>query len=122
MRGTSVGYVENDLLPAAGQLAYTNFGGQTVDNNAVLVKYTWLGDLNLDGVVNSTDFGMMGDGQAGWMGGDLNYDGVVNADDWALFMLGDAAQTGQLTSAVPEPATMSLLAIGAGAMPRRRRR
>ena len=84
--GTTIGYVENDLLSTP----YTNFGGQTVDGNAVLVKYTYMGDLNLDGVVDSTDLAMMGDAQIGWFGGDINYDGTVNADDWSLFMLGGA--------------------------------
>jgi hypothetical protein len=128
--GTSIGYAENDLLPTPYNSTTNIFGGaggQPIsDSNAVLVRYTYLGDLNLDGTVTSADLAMMGDGQTGWIGGDLNYDGVVNADDFALFDLGLAAYnaSGQATinSMVPEPATMSLLAIGAGAMLRRRRR
>ncbi|HEY1684389.1 MAG TPA: hypothetical protein VGG19_06480 [Tepidisphaeraceae bacterium] len=125
LAGTSIGYVENDRLPLFSQPEYTNFDGQTVDANADLVKYTWMGDLNLDGVVDSTDLAMMGalgNGNVGWMGGDLNYDGKVNSDDWSLLMLGDAVQSGQLTSAIPEPSFgMSLLFL-APALIRRNRR
>lgn len=117
--GVSIGYALNSALPADQQ--FTNFGGQSISLNAVLVKYTWDGDLNLDGVVDAKDAALMADGNPGWMGGDLNYDGVVNADDWSLFMKGAAFQTGQLNSAVPEPSALGLIA-GAGLLMRRRRR
>ena len=71
---TTLGYADNTTL------------------HQVQVKYTWYGDLNLDGVVNNSDLELMGDGQPGWVGGDLNYDGVVNADDFALFMLGNVSR------------------------------
>ena len=83
----------------------------------VQVKYAWYGDLNLDGVVNSIDLGMMASKQLGWSGGDLNYDGVVNADDWSLFFYGNASQNGSISSAgVPEPATGLLFAPLAAAL------
>ncbi|HEY1685156.1 MAG TPA: dockerin type I domain-containing protein [Tepidisphaeraceae bacterium] len=126
-KGTSIGYVENDALANP----YTNFVGQPVDNNAVIVAYTWLGDLNLDGSVDSTDEALMGKipttgplaGQIGWFDGDLNYDGKINADDWALFQLGDAEQkTNTLNWSVPEPGVAAMLALGAASLGIRRRR
>jgi hypothetical protein len=37
----------------------TTFAGQTVDSTAVLIKYTWSGDANLDGIANLADFNLM---------------------------------------------------------------
>lgn len=117
---TSIGYALNSALP----VQYTDFGGQSVDASAVLVKYTYLGDLNLDGKVDSSDLAMMGSG-SGWSGGDLNYDGRVDGDDWALMMVGAGAYQAsgvQMTSAVPEPSAVGLLLAGGAMLIRRRRR
>ena len=53
------------------------------------ILYTLLGDANLDGKVNGTDFNLMSDSfnQAvtnGWDQGDFNYDGAVNGSDFVL--------------------------------------
>ena len=53
------------------------------------VMYTLLGDANLDGKVNGTDFNLMAANfnQAvtdGWDKGDFNYDGKVNGSDFVL--------------------------------------
>jgi hypothetical protein len=51
------------------------------------VKYTLLGDANLDGSVNFSDFSILQNhyGQAGdWSSGDFNYDGTVNFDDFSI--------------------------------------
>ena len=39
-----------------GGTLVTSFDGQTVSNTDVLIKYTFFGDANLDGVVNSADY------------------------------------------------------------------
>jgi hypothetical protein len=50
------------------------------------VKFTLLGDANLDGKVNATDFGIVaaefGKTVSGWDMGDFNYDGSVNGTDF----------------------------------------
>ena len=53
------------------------------------IMYTLLGDANLDGKVNGTDFNLMATNfnQAvtdGWDKGDFNYDGKVNGSDFVL--------------------------------------
>src|SRR5205823_5183669 len=45
----AVGYAE------AASLGLTTFANQTVDSTAVLLRYTFDGDANLDGTVNSSD-------------------------------------------------------------------
>ena len=63
----------------------TTFNGLPVSATDVLVSHTYLGDTNLDGVVNATDIarilqGINGQG-SGWNFGDLNYDGLINTLD-----------------------------------------
>ncbi|MGD0768719.1 MAG: autotransporter-associated beta strand repeat-containing protein [Tepidisphaeraceae bacterium] len=113
------------------------------------VKYTLLGDANLDGIVNAADFTILAANfnqpVTGWDQGDFNYDGLVNAADFtdlaanfnqsagaAAVSAGDVAALDAFatanglslpTSSVPEPATTGLLALGAiGILARRRRR
>jgi autotransporter-associated beta strand protein len=50
------------------------------------IKYTLLGDANLDGLVNGSDFNILAanfnQSITGWDQGDFNYDGLVNATDF----------------------------------------
>jgi hypothetical protein len=56
--------------------------------DTVEIRYTLLGDANLDGVVNGIDFGIVAanfnKGVSGWDQGDFNYDDVVNGVDFAM--------------------------------------
>jgi hypothetical protein len=89
---TSVGVINNDL--GDGTPFYTEFAGQTVDQNCILVKYTYYGDNNLDGKVDlENDFSLFVDGynsagaKAGWLWGDYNYDGNIDLDnDFSMFV------------------------------------
>jgi hypothetical protein len=95
--------------------------GIGLSGSTVVIKYTWYGDLDLDGAVTNADLLLMGTG-SGWAHGDLNYDGVVNQDDFALFMLGAAEAGSKNISSVPEPTLLSAVVLPALIGLRRRRR
>ena len=127
-------------------LGYFDGESQPVGFNQVLVKLTYLGDFNADGIVNASDYTWL-DGYA--LGanslGDLNGDGVVNATDYTWLdgsalnqsfgVLADATRGGDSLSApvaaavpagtslapaspeaVPEPGALSLLLAGAAGL------
>jgi len=60
----------------------------------VLVKYTYYGDANLDGIVDGSDYSRIDNAfltdqsnataATGWGNGDFNYDGVTNGSDYTL--------------------------------------
>lgn len=99
------------------------------------VRYTHKGDVNLNGLVDSVDFGSLlaGYGKtsgAVWKDGDFNYDGKSNTEDfnWLAGNFGSAALSSELPAAslgalIPEPASMTLaLTLGAWGLMRRSRR
>jgi autotransporter-associated beta strand protein len=122
--------------------------GSGLSAGQIEVAYTLLGDTNLDGLVNGTDFSTLaanfGQSVTGWDQGDFNYDGLVNGTDFSdlaanfgqgvsgAASAGDAAAVDAFaaanglslpTSSVPEPATTGLMAAGVvGLIARRRRR
>src|SRR5947208_9110689 len=91
--------------------------------------YTYGGDANLDGKINVDDYGHIDSsiplGIAGWFNGDFNYDGKINVDDYGIidFNIGiqgapfstsaGGAGEGQALTAVPEPASASIIALSA---------
>jgi autotransporter-associated beta strand protein len=149
---TALGVITNDqggtggaLYGSGGSIAST-FDGMTPNAHDVLVKYTYYGDANLDGSVSSADYtltdaGFLSQGSAhpltGWYNGDFNYDGVVNGSDYTLIdnafntqgasLASEVASpTAQIAagpvSAVPEPASLSLVLVPALALLGRRSR
>src|ERR1019366_316709 len=66
----------------------TPFDGVTTTPSDVLVKYTYFGDANLDGIVNGADYQQIDNGfgahLTGWQNGDFNYDGVIDGSDFSL--------------------------------------
>jgi hypothetical protein len=139
--------LNNDGSGVGGNLFYGDgvgfptFNGQTIGEFDTLVKYTWLGDADLNGLVDSVDFGLFQAGfdnsapYTGWAFGDFDYNGVVDSVDFGLFQTGLGGQTGTLLrsgggnalaiSAIPEPGTWVLGGLGllglAGMKLRRRR-
>jgi hypothetical protein len=77
------------------------------------------GDINGDGLVDVADYNIwaanVGKTGATWSQGDLNGDGLVDVADYNIW----AANVGK-TASTPEPATLSLLALGGMALLRRR--
>ncbi len=138
---TALGYAE------ATDVGITSFDAHSISGNALLVKYTYVGDSSLDGKVDlGNDFTLFLEGYLGhastWELGDYNYDGEVTTADFGLFIdaykqqngsLGDldqaiesspllsTAQKASLLSAVPEPATATLLLLPSIALMRRRK-
>jgi T5SS/PEP-CTERM-associated repeat protein len=110
--GTAIGYADGSTDK-----------NTTAAVGTVLVRYTWLGDLDLDGTVTSSDLATMiansGMTNADWSQGDMNYDGTVNADDFTLFALG-ALDSPVATIPVPEPTIVGLFALLALSVRRRR--
>ena len=128
----------------SGAPLYGTFDGQTADVNAILIAYTYLGDANLDGKVDGSDYSRIDNGLlmhlSGWVNGDFNYDGVVDGSDYTLMdnaynnqgapgFAPAAIITEQLAtptavisnSAVPEPATLGALYLAMGGLLGRRR-
>ena len=110
-------------------------------SGTIEIKYTLLGDANLNGTVDGTDFGILAanfnKGVTGWDQGDFNYDNVVDGTDFGLMaanfnkgasgaaawqaVVAFAAANGLLAD-VPEPATTSLAILaGMGVLSARRR-
>jgi autotransporter-associated beta strand protein len=93
----------------------------------VLMKYTYFGDANLDGVTdNTTDYDLWSTGFTnpglaatnGWLYGDFDYSGVVdNTTDYDLWSTGFTHQGVPLAASniesVPEPGSIFLAALGA---------
>jgi hypothetical protein len=77
----------SDVLGLSG-LQTSVFSGQTVDATTVLVKYTQVGDADLDGTVGFADLARLAqnyNSSAGgtWARGDFNYDGRIDFADLA---------------------------------------
>ena len=129
---TGLAVVLNDR--GDGTPLFTTFGGEPVDVNSVIVRHTFNGDANLDGVINSDDYFRIDNtflspvANPTYREGDFNFDDRINSDDYFLI---DAAFLGQQAGAsgggalqsvvVPEPASATLLATAALCAMRRRR-
>jgi hypothetical protein len=80
-----------------GTVVRGTVGGQTVNINSIVVKHTYNGDGNQDGVLNADDYAQLDAGFAshasGYYNGDFNYSGgAPNSDDYFLI---DKAFSGQ---------------------------
>jgi len=120
-----------------------------LSSGQIEVKYTLLGDANLDGLVNAADFTILAANfnqpVTSWDQGDFNYDGLVNAADFtdlaanfnqsvsgADASAGDVAALDAFATAnglplpsfadVPEPASAVMIVMAGMGILRRRRR
>ena len=130
---TAVGVIVNDFATVPGLPSgaiYDVFEGESVGRDDILVKYTWFGDADLNGVVDGTDYFLIDNAfsshavNGGWLNGDFDYSGVVDGTDYFLIDNAFGAQGAPLSagiSSVPEPAAASILAVGMLAALRRRR-
>jgi hypothetical protein len=124
---TALGFAEAaDLFGVSGG----TFGGVAVDGSALLVRFTRIGDANLDGKVTTSDFNQLA-GSFGaasgtiWFNGDFNYDGAVNSLDFTALAANFGASVPVLSpalgSVVPEPASIGIAAVCGFSLIRRRR-
>ena len=134
---TALGVISNSTGVYGSGSALGLFDGVSPATTDILVKYTYFGDTNLDGIVDGSDYSRLDSGflsqATGWFNGDFNYDGVIDGSDYTLIDNAfnsqgaslNATITAQVSggSAVPEPGTLGLLAIvpTAGLLGRRRR-
>jgi hypothetical protein len=129
-----LGYGDNGLL------GNSIFAGQAVDASSLLIKFTYLGDTDLDGVVDVADLGKLATNwqAAGvWTTGDFDYSGLIDVNDLGMLAtnwqagVGNPlepafsvaiASLGLPSIAVPEPTLVGLLSIATTAVQLRRRR
>lgn len=114
--GTTLAIEDNSIDPQS------TFDGISVGSNSILIKFTWIGDANGDGVVNAADLALMQSAGTTWQQGDFNYDGKVNADDYALFALGEASSEGANITTLPEPGAWAAEIAAATCLVTNRRR
>jgi hypothetical protein len=122
-----VGAIINDYQ---GSPVTATFFGVAVGLTDILVRFTWEGDADLDGLVTPTDQFLLDDNFLnnanslfGWLNGDFDYqsDFVTPTDQFVL----DSAVSegggvnpplvggGKSGGVVPEPGSIALLALGA---------
>ncbi|MBC8105765.1 MAG: hypothetical protein H7Z14_04175 [Anaerolineae bacterium] len=85
-------------------LGNTQFDGFTVAATDTLVKFTWNGDTDFNGVVDFDDYsrtdGGFNNNRTGWLNGDFDYNGIVDFDDYSLIDQAFNTQSGTLRRAM----------------------
>jgi hypothetical protein len=108
-----------------------DWNGTPIDPDAVVGKYTYFGDMNLDGQVTGDDYTVVDaslntDPAPGleWLSGDANLDGMITSDDYTVIDanlgLGTDLPLAASRTSVPEPSVALLVLISS--LPRRRPR
>jgi len=99
LTGVGIGKAADLLFLSPGATGV--WDGHTVDATTVIVKYTYAGDANLDGLVDAADYGMIDNyyqfpGTSGYANGDFNFDGVIDAGDYGYIDNSFQLQGGRL--------------------------
>jgi hypothetical protein len=86
---TGIGLAEPAAIYGISGTETITWSGQTIDATCLLLKYTYIGDANLDGLVDGADYGQIDNwvqfpGSHGYWNGDFNYDGVIDGADYGL--------------------------------------
>jgi hypothetical protein len=140
---TALGVIQNDQGGSPIYTEYNLFDGIAPAADDILVKYTYYGDTNLDGVVDGSDYSRIDNAfladqskpgtDTGWFNGDFNYDGVVDGSDYTLIdntfnsqgaAIESVIATAQIATAtaVPEPGSLGIAGVILASTLRRRRR
>jgi hypothetical protein len=84
-----------------GRLLLASLGGQTLNAQSVVVRYTWNGDANLDRRLDADDYFQIDSNYSakapGYRNGDFNYDRRIDIDDYIELdsaVLAQLAQSG----------------------------
>jgi hypothetical protein len=143
----AIGYaLATEVLPFANGATTDTFMGSTVDKSTAVARYTLAGDATLDGTVDFNDLVKLAQNynttvsdvtQSWWNKGDFTYDGITDFNDLVKLAqnyntslpsapipgasIGFEADLARAFASVPEPGTLSVLAIGALALLGRRR-
>ncbi len=120
----AIGAIRNsdiDVITGLPGAAYPSFGGVPVSPDDVLVKYTYIGDGNLDGLVSFDDYVGMDNAffglipNLGWATGDINFDNAINFDDYTVVDQAFFFQGAPLASVgEPQASAPGVLARGEG--------
>ena len=128
-----------DMLTVASAQGDASFDltGDGITNSAdvsfwaIDLKNTWIGDANVDGEFNSSDFvavftaGLFETNQSAvWSTGDWNGDGLFNSSDFVAAFTDGGFEIGPRSgvAAVPEPSSLVLLMLGSLSVLRVRRK
>jgi hypothetical protein len=135
LAGPSAGALSNTTTIAvatAGQVLFIGpsdtgvFAGHTVTGASTIAAYTYAGDMNLDGLVDGADYGLIDNyvqfpGTDGYANGDLNYDGTIDGADYGIIdntiqLQGapiplNAFANGASVTPIPEPAAASVFTL-----------
>jgi autotransporter-associated beta strand protein len=128
---TRLALFDNAALPTP----MASWGGGTISPTAIVGKYTFFGDVNIDGQVTGDDYTVVDSNLnttpavgLEWLRGDANTDGNVTGDDYTVIDanlgkgVGSPLTPSSLT-VVPEPSAGAALAAGfATALLRRKRK
>jgi hypothetical protein len=99
-RSTTLGVMEASEYKSIYGLD-SHFDDEAIDSTAVLVKYTYYGDTDFNGLVNFDDYSRIDAGfnqhRSGWLNGDLDGNGIIDFDDYSLIDLAFNTQSTPLS-------------------------